>query len=68
MVEVHRNDENHHYEATLDGKVVGFVRFRHRQRPDGTWRDTVLYSLTDAEWPSAQKRLREILRDPVPVH
>ena len=30
QVEVHRNDENHHYEATLDGKVVGFVRFRHR--------------------------------------
>ena len=29
MAEVHRNDENHHYEATLDGKVVGFVRFRH---------------------------------------
>jgi uncharacterized protein len=28
QVEVHRNDENHHYEATLDGKVVGFVRFR----------------------------------------
>jgi predicted GNAT family acetyltransferase len=30
QVDVHRNDENHHYEATLDGKVVGFVRFRHR--------------------------------------
>ena len=30
QVAVHRNDENHHYEATLDGKVVGFVRFRHR--------------------------------------
>jgi uncharacterized protein len=29
-VEVHRNDENHHYEATLDGKVVGHVAFRIR--------------------------------------
>jgi uncharacterized protein len=29
-VSVHRNDENHHYEAMLDGKVAGFVRFRER--------------------------------------
>lgn len=32
MVTVHRNEDNHHYEASLDGedKVVGFIRFRHR--------------------------------------
>jgi uncharacterized protein len=30
QVMVHRNDENHHYEATLDGKVAAFIRFRHR--------------------------------------
>ena len=29
-VTVHRNESNHHYEAELDGKVVGFVRYRHR--------------------------------------
>jgi uncharacterized protein len=29
-VAVHRNDENHHYEAMLDGKVAGFVQFRQR--------------------------------------
>ena len=29
-VTVHRNDENHHYEATLDGQVAGFVQFRER--------------------------------------
>jgi uncharacterized protein len=29
-VTVHRNDENHHYEAMLDGKVAGFVQFRQR--------------------------------------
>lgn len=29
-VAVHRNDENHRYEAVLDGKVVGYVAFRNR--------------------------------------
>ena len=29
-VTVHRNESNHHYEAELDGKVVGFVRYRTR--------------------------------------
>ena len=29
----------------------------HRIRPDGTSRDTVLYSMTDAEWPGARARL-----------
>ena len=29
-VSVHRNDDNHRYEATLDGKVAGFVQFRER--------------------------------------
>jgi len=29
-VVVHRNESNHHYEAELDGTVVGFVRYRNR--------------------------------------
>jgi N-acetyltransferase len=29
----------------------------HRIRPDGSSRDTVLYSMTDAEWPGARARL-----------
>lgn len=29
-VTVHRNDENHRYEAMLDGQVAGFVQFRER--------------------------------------
>jgi uncharacterized protein len=40
---------------------------RHRLRPDGTWRDTVQYSMTDEEWPKAQHRLRELLRPPALV-
>jgi predicted GNAT family acetyltransferase len=30
QVSVRRNDDNHRYEAVLDGTVVGFVRFRQR--------------------------------------
>ncbi|MEV6896306.1 GNAT family protein [Amycolatopsis sp. NPDC051372] len=29
----------------------------HRIRPDGTSRDTVVYSMTEAEWPGARARL-----------
>jgi RimJ/RimL family protein N-acetyltransferase/nitroimidazol reductase NimA-like FMN-containing flavoprotein (pyridoxamine 5'-phosphate oxidase superfamily) len=45
--------------ATREG-----VLRRHKLRPDGTWRDTVLYSMTDAEWPTAQSQLRERLHAP----
>ncbi|SCF29382.1 bifunctional pyridoxamine 5'-phosphate oxidase family protein/GNAT family N-acetyltransferase [Micromonospora chokoriensis] len=39
----------------------------HRQRPDGSWRDTVQYAMTLDEWPNAQARLRERLRRTTPV-
>ncbi|MBM0260544.1 bifunctional pyridoxamine 5'-phosphate oxidase family protein/GNAT family N-acetyltransferase [Micromonospora sp. 4G55] len=39
----------------------------HRQRPDGSWRDTVQYAMTVEEWPNAQARLRERLRRTAPV-
>ncbi|HEX6872058.1 MAG TPA: bifunctional pyridoxamine 5'-phosphate oxidase family protein/GNAT family N-acetyltransferase [Micromonosporaceae bacterium] len=35
---------------------------RHKKRADGTWRDTVLYAMTDAEWPQAHQRLADRLR------
>ncbi|MBO0870285.1 MAG: GNAT family N-acetyltransferase, partial [Micromonosporaceae bacterium] len=38
--------------ATREG-----VLRKHRRRPDGTWRDSVLYSLTVDEWPVARDRL-----------
>ena len=40
---------------------------KHRLDADGTWRDTVTYAMTDAEWPEAQATLREKLRAPAPV-
>nr|WSW68236.1 GNAT family N-acetyltransferase [Streptomyces sp. NBC_00995] len=38
--------------ATREG-----VLRRHRRRPDGTWRDTVYFSLLADEWPEAKARL-----------
>ncbi|SCG52443.1 bifunctional pyridoxamine 5'-phosphate oxidase family protein/GNAT family N-acetyltransferase [Micromonospora halophytica] len=39
----------------------------HRQRPDGSWRDTVQYAMTIDEWPNAQVKLRERLHRAAPV-
>ncbi|MBB4687726.1 GNAT family N-acetyltransferase [Amycolatopsis jiangsuensis] len=45
----------------LGAQREGLLR-AHRVRPDGTSRDTVLYSLTDAEWPGVRARLLARLR------
>jgi RimJ/RimL family protein N-acetyltransferase len=42
--------------ARLGARHEGVLR-RHRQRPDGTWRDTVYFSLLADEWPAAKERL-----------
>jgi RimJ/RimL family protein N-acetyltransferase/nitroimidazol reductase NimA-like FMN-containing flavoprotein (pyridoxamine 5'-phosphate oxidase superfamily) len=42
----------------LGASREGILR-RHRERPDGSWRDTVLYSMTADEWPAARQRLSE---------
>jgi RimJ/RimL family protein N-acetyltransferase/nitroimidazol reductase NimA-like FMN-containing flavoprotein (pyridoxamine 5'-phosphate oxidase superfamily) len=47
--------------ARLGAVREGVLR-RHRRRNDGTWRDSVLYSMTDAEWPAARDRLQSRLR------
>ena len=39
--------------ATLEGSLR-----RHTRRLDGTWRDTVLYSLLAPEWPAVKERIR----------
>lgn len=43
------------------GAVKEGVFRQHRTRRDGTVRDTVWYSILDAEWPQVQSRLRERL-------
>ena len=39
------------------GAVREGVLRRHKRRGDGTWRDSVFYGMTDAEWPAAKARL-----------
>lgn len=40
----------------LGAKYEGTLR-NHRIRPDGTYRDTVLFSIVESEWPQVKQRL-----------
>ncbi|MGA8987341.1 GNAT family N-acetyltransferase [Aeromicrobium sp.] len=42
--------------ARIGGVREGVLR-KHRIRRDGSWRDTVLFSMVDAEWPAARGAL-----------
>ncbi|OLE23001.1 MAG: GNAT family N-acetyltransferase [Actinobacteria bacterium 13_1_20CM_3_71_11] len=44
----------------LGATKEGVLR-RHKLRGDGTWRDSVFYGMTDAEWPAAKARLTDRL-------
>jgi RimJ/RimL family protein N-acetyltransferase len=46
--------------AALGAKQDGVLR-NHRRQPDGSLRDTVVFSITDAEWPAVRSRLRHRL-------
>jgi len=52
-----RNERSQRAIARLGATRDGIIR-RHRLRPDGTWRDTVLFAMTVEEWPAAAERLR----------
>jgi RimJ/RimL family protein N-acetyltransferase len=39
--------------ARLGARREGTLR-RHRRRPDGTWRDTVYFSILRTEWPEVK--------------
>ena len=52
-----RNERSQRAIARLGATRDGLIR-RHRLRPDGTWRDTVLFAMTVEEWPAAADRLR----------
>ncbi|MER6999406.1 GNAT family protein [Streptomyces sp. NPDC000410] len=47
----------------LGARREGVLR-RHRRRPDGTWRDTVYFSILAQEWPAAKERLAARLGGP----
>ncbi|RKN49209.1 bifunctional pyridoxamine 5'-phosphate oxidase family protein/GNAT family N-acetyltransferase [Micromonospora endolithica] len=61
-----RNERSQRAIARLGATREGVLRM-HRQRADGSWRDTVQYAMTVDEWPNAQARLRERLRSAAPV-
>jgi N-acetyltransferase len=46
--------------AALGAKQDGVLR-NHRRLPDGSLRDTVVFSITDAEWPAVRSGLRHRL-------
>jgi RimJ/RimL family protein N-acetyltransferase len=49
--------------ARLGATREGVLR-KHRIRPDGTWRDTVQYSMTDDDWVTVGAQLAARLRVP----
>lgn len=52
----HLNERSQAAIARLGARREGVLR-RHRLRPDGTWRDSVYFSLLADEWPEAKARL-----------
>jgi RimJ/RimL family protein N-acetyltransferase/nitroimidazol reductase NimA-like FMN-containing flavoprotein (pyridoxamine 5'-phosphate oxidase superfamily) len=55
-----RNERSQRAIARLGASRDGIIR-RHRLRPDGTWRDSVMFAMTADEWPARAARLREML-------
>lgn len=56
----HMNQRSQNAIARLGAQREGVLR-RHRKRWDGTWRDTVYFSMLREEWPAAKERLMERL-------
>ncbi len=51
-----RNTRSQDAIARLGAEREGVLR-KHKLRPDGTWRDTVQFAMTDEDWPSVQEKL-----------
>ena len=56
-----RNERSQQAIARLGAVREGVLR-KHRIRLDGSWRDTVQYSMTDDDWPAVRARLEDRLR------
>lgn len=67
-VEWHTDIRNERSQAAIArlGAVREGVLRHHRLRPDGSWRDTVLFAMTADAWPAARAALRSRLRPPAP--
>ncbi|MFD4659956.1 GNAT family N-acetyltransferase [Kitasatospora sp. NPDC058444] len=55
-----RNERSRAAVLRLGAQYEGTLR-RHRLRPDGSWRDSVYFSMLADEWPAAGARLAERL-------
>lgn len=55
-----RNTRSQAAIARLGAEREGVLR-KHKRRADGSWRDTVQFSLTDDDWPAARKQLENSL-------
>ncbi|HEX4018818.1 MAG TPA: GNAT family protein [Frankiaceae bacterium] len=55
-----KNERSQAAIARLGAQQEGVLR-KHRLRRDGSWRDTVQYSMLDEDWPAAAAGLRERL-------
>jgi RimJ/RimL family protein N-acetyltransferase len=51
-----RNERSQRAVERLGATREGVLR-AHKRRPDGTWRDTVLFAMTGSQWPAARSRL-----------
>ena len=51
-----RNERSQAAIARLGAQREGVMR-KHKLRPDGSWRDTVTFSMLDDEWPAARDDL-----------
>ena len=59
-----RNVRSQEAIARLGAQREGVLR-KHKVRRDGTWRDTVQFSMLDDDWPSARRRVQSRLdREP----
>ena len=52
-----RNERSQAAIARLGAQREGVIR-KHKRRRDGSWRDTVQFSMTDDDWPGVRERLR----------
>lgn len=55
-----RNERSQAAITRLGATREGVLR-KHKPRDDGSWRDTVTFSMLDDEWPDAKSRLRAAL-------
>lgn len=58
----HLNERSQNAIRRLGARYEGTLR-RHRRRPDGSWRDSVYFSMLHDEWPAAKARLTDRLAE-----